>query len=159
MDDDKRRAELAQWLHAIEPSAQEMARWLRRNAPSERQRQVLIEQTRQLRTPQFRQHMTQVSELARQLREWRPAPPAPKKKKRKPGAGRPRSLDQETIMALRQVYESAVQRDLALKKHEAAAAELKNHLPEEKRDSVGTGVLVRHVIRPVLNQNKQPKSK
>ena len=83
----------------------------------------------------------------------------PQEKKAQAGRRTPASLDEETIMALRQVYERAVQRDPALKKHQAAAAELKNHLPEEKRDSVGTGVLVRHVIRPVLYQNKQPKSK
>lgn len=154
--------ELAQWLRAMEPSVQEMARWLRRNAPSERGRQRLIEQTRQLRdSSQFRQHMAQLNELTRQLREWRPAPS--EKKKRMPGAGRPRSLDDETKMEMQQAYREACARNPTLKQQGAAVEWLTKRQPRRllraAAQRVSPGTLVRHVIRPVKDQNKLEDSK
>jgi hypothetical protein len=114
----------------------------------------LQERNRQLRdSPLGRASIEQ----ARQFLEWQernlrePTAPAPQPERRKGGGGRKPRLTPEEIADLREAYRSALKKDSALKKHEAALVYLRPLRPATKRD-IGDGILLRHIIRAVLSE-------
>jgi hypothetical protein len=77
----------------------------------------------------------------------------PKTKKKKPG-GPPRKLAPDEIAHLQGKYRSALEKDAALKKQEAAFEYLRPLLP--RKVSVSPSTLRRRIVLPVLKPSKQP---
>jgi hypothetical protein len=116
----------------------------------------LQEANRQLRDSP---HGRRMIKDARRLREWhdlnlRATPPeaaAPSTKRpHRGGKGRKPSLDNDTIMALRQTYGRALQHDPTLAKYEAAIETLRPKLPKKHRGIHGR-TIVRLIVKPVLD--------
>jgi hypothetical protein len=142
-------------LPTIPPVPPKLAAELRRLADSPEMRR----QAEQIKRLQESPVIKEVLERSRQVGEWldkleAPAPPPGKvKRKRKSGAGRPRELTPAEIEQGRQIVrEDRRKNPKRWKTGEAAMARL-HELFEPKR-AVSDKTLLRHVILPVLGQNK-----
>jgi hypothetical protein len=103
---------------------------------------------------QLRQKMRQLSlrvDLSPPWPSYKSPPQQSHKRQRKKGGGRKLSLTPRQIAAGQTLFRRALRKNLLLEKADAAVEYLG---PRLKRFGVSEPTLLRHIIRPVLRQNK-----